>query len=123
MGVFDKPVEDLTIGEASKEMDRCKDRYNQHKLMGGINMDKHSDSIVHAMWVFALKFMILVFLGVFLWQFVLPVNETDRSFRDRSGMYIITDEGTGMQYLYKNGLTPRLDMYGNHMYYITGTRN
>lgn len=50
--------------------------------------------------------------GVPYWLY--PADDTDSPER-RSGVHLITDYGTGCQYLSRNGITPRLDENGNHI--------
>lgn len=46
-----------------------------------------------------------------------PIDATDRSFQERSGLALRTDYGTGCQYLETSAgnLTPRLDAEGRHV--------
>jgi len=44
------------------------------------------------------------------------VDNTDKDGFNRSGVMLITDYGTGLQYLYRGGaLIPRLDSNGDHI--------
>ena len=45
------------------------------------------------------------------------VDDTDLNGQNRSGVTLITDHGTGMQYLYRGGaLIPRVDRDGKHVH-------
>lgn len=66
-----------------------------------------------------LKVILIGIALLLLWNWFgwLPVDETDESKWNRSGVVLITDYGTGVQYLYKDGaLTPRLDKNGQIIY-------
>lgn len=62
----------------------------------------------------------IILIGIFLLfiysTFIRSTDDTDKSMWTRSGVTLITDYGTGVQYLYKDGqLTPRLDRNGKVM--------
>lgn len=68
-----------------------------------------------AFYIFAVIFFITAFeylAGPFHW--LLPLDSTD-SPTERSGMALMTDYGTGCQYLSYQGLTPRLNQDGKHI--------
>ena len=56
-----------------------------------------------------------IFLAIMGFSF--HIDDTDKSFWDRSGMRLFTDYGTGLQYLGGpwGGVTPRLDKKGKHV--------
>ncbi len=57
-----------------------------------------------------------IFGLIYVLLFILtPVDSTDKSWFNRSGMHLYTDHGTGVQYLKAGmfgGMTPRLDKDG-----------
>ena len=60
-------------------------------------------------------------LAIFFVYFIIGVfdygtDDTDKDGFNRSNMELLTDYGTGLQYLYRNGaLIPRVDKNGNHI--------
>lgn len=53
---------------------------------------------------------IVILVALFNWFGWIPVDNTDKDKWNRSEITLITDYGTGVQYLYKDGaLIPRLD--------------
>lgn len=44
-----------------------------------------------------------------------PRNNTTAPTATTGGMIVLTDEFTGCQYLYKNGIAPRMDATGNQV--------
>ena len=59
---------------------------------------------------------IVIVISIISMVFDLGTDDTDRNGRYRSNVTLITDYGTGLQYLYKgSSLVPRLDKNGNHM--------
>lgn len=60
---------------------------------------------------------IIIIGAVFGWLLPTPVDATDKSVSVRSGVNLITDYGTGCQYLETNsgGLTPRMNAEGRHI--------
>ena len=44
-----------------------------------------------------------------------PRNNTTAPSTTTGGMIVLTDEFTGCQYLYKNGIAPRMDATGNQV--------
>lgn len=64
--------------------------------------------------IYAIVTLIIIGIAVYM---ALPIDDTDKSRWNRSGMSLHTDNKTGLQYLGKyNALTPRLDQMGNHMH-------
>ena len=63
------------------------------------------------------RIIVLVVLSSFVYNlFDIAIDDTDKDGFNRSGVHLITDYGTGMQYLYRGGaLVERLDSNGNHM--------
>lgn len=63
-------------------------------------------------------FLVIAILGVFLLVYsrpMTPYNDTDLP-GNRSGMDLLTDHGTGCQYLYRRGaITPRMDANGKQI--------
>lgn len=60
--------------------------------------------------------LFILVLMVVLNQLDFGVDNTDKDGFNRSNMQLLTDYGTGLQYLYKGGaLIPRLDKNGNQI--------
>lgn len=59
--------------------------------------------------------IILAWMVMAFASWLTPYDETDPP-GGRSGMDLLTDHGTGCQYLYRRGaITPRMDANGRHM--------
>ncbi len=62
-------------------------------------------------WMLIAGFVIIVLTGI-----ILTKDDTDKSWFNKSGMNLYTDDKTKLQYLSAGGtLIPRLDENGNHM--------
>lgn len=60
--------------------------------------------------------ILMIFIYFFIGIFNISVDSTDKDGFNRSGVNLITDYGTGLQYLYRNGaLIPRVDANGRHI--------
>jgi hypothetical protein len=60
-------------------------------------------------------FWIITIISVIISIFDYRIDDTDKDGFNRSGVQLITDYGTGKQYLYKNGaLLPRIGKDGKH---------
>lgn len=66
-----------------------------------------------------MKVLIAILLTTLLWLGISPKDTTDKSWLNRSGMLIYTDNLTGVQYLkagmFGGALTPRLKSNGRLM--------
>lgn len=59
--------------------------------------------------------MVITWIAIGLVSRMVPYDDTDPP-DGRSGMTLLTDHGTGCQYLYRSGaITPRMDANGKHM--------
>ena len=57
----------------------------------------------------------LLFITLAATWFMPDTRDDSDSPTQRSGMMILTDYGTGCQYLWRNGLTPRMDANGKQV--------
>lgn len=73
--------------------------------------DKLAKLIRHCLIWFSFIWLIALITPLYWLQ---SADETDSPDK-RSGVRLITDYGTGCQYLQRGGITPRLDADGNHI--------
>jgi len=56
-----------------------------------------------------------LFIQVLVWIVPEPERDDSDPLGGRSGMMVLTDDKTGCQYLYRGGLTPRMDAMGKQV--------
>jgi len=56
-----------------------------------------------------------LFIQVLVWIVPEPERDDSNPPGGRSGMMVLTDDMTGCQYLYRGGLTPRMDAAGKQV--------